>query len=478
MSLVEQAKNGVLWGVSTKILNQGLSWIVTIWVIRLLTPEDFAIIALNELSIGLLLVIGRFGFQNAIIKAKNLSSSQINQSFTFLFLINVFMFLIVQSLASTLSSFFNNDQLEGLIRVSSILFLLLPFTTISYALIYRNMQYKKIAKLDVFINLSQICTNLILAILGYGFWALAIGVVVAQLLRAIGYSYLIKFKPKFNFNRQEIKQLNSDSNYSFFTGLVWELTHRVDIFFINHLVGTLALGFYRISLSLSEKPVALVGQVIQQIGLSSFAKISDDNRLVGQYVVKASSIMAFFTYPVFFGIASIAPNLVPLALGSKWYEVIVPLQILCMVQLVNTLKDISSTALFSVNGGKRNLIHTLIALISVSIAWWVGLTYSFIFGCSLYAITYFIWYIIHIIDTSKFIDLTGFWKCQIIPCISSLVMFFMVGFLGDLLSHYSMVIVLISQSVLGVLVYASICFIFFRKRSSQIVDFFLKKQGK
>tara|TARA_R110001599_G_scaffold237003_1_gene436421 strand:- start:11184 stop:12614 length:1431 start_codon:yes stop_codon:yes gene_type:complete len=474
MSLVEQARKGLLWGVGTKILNQCLSWIVTIWVIRLLTPEDFAIIALNELSIGLLLVIGRFGFQNAIIKAKTLNYEQINQSFTFLFSINTFMFLIVQGLASSLAIIFNNEELEGLIRISSILFLLLPFTTITYALIYRNMLYKKIAQFDVFINFFQICTNLILAVLGYGFWALAIGIIVAQVLRAIGYSYIIKFKPKFDFSRQEIKQLYSDSNYSFFTGLAWELTHRVDIFFINHFIGSLALGFYRIGLTLAEKPVALVGQVVQQIGLSSFSKISNDKKLVGQYVVKASSVMAFFAYPVFFGISSIAPNLIPLVLGDKWHEAIVPLQILCLVQLVNSLKDISSTALFSVNGAKRNFIHTISALVAISIAWWFGLTYSFMIGCSFYAITYFIWYIVHVFDVGRYIDLTGFWKCQFMPLLSSLVMFFFVIGIGEYLNNYSMIIILLSQLATGVLVYLFICFMFFREHSRKIISFLLK----
>jgi len=476
MNLVNQVRTGVVWGISTKILNQILSWIVTIWVIRLLTPEDFAIIALSDLSVGFLLVLGAFGFHGAMVKAKELSQAQINQTFTFLILVNGFLFCIFQLLAYEIATYFENEELESLIRVSSLSFIISPFTTISYALICRKMLHKKVAQLGFFVNLLKITSNLSLALLGYGFWALAIGALLAQLTCAIGYAYFARFKPKLDFKFIEIKKLRSDSNLSFFTGITWELMHRVDIFLINSFVGIVALGIYRIGLSLAEKPVALVGQLIQQIGLSSFSKISADKELVGKYVVKASSLIAFVSFPVFFGIAAISPSLIPLVLGEKWLSVIVPIQILCMAQLVNILKEVSGTALFSVGEAKRKFIQAIVVLVAVSIAWVAGLQISFVVGCALYTAVYIIWFVWHIFDTSRFIDLTGFWKYLIIPLFMSVNMFVVAFIIGQLNAGSSFAFIISLQVLFGFITYASIGLLFFKTHCLTVLNLVRKNK--
>lgn len=475
MSIVNQVRTGVIWGISTKILNQILSWIVTIWVIRLLTPEDFAIIALSDLSIGFLLVVGSFGFHGAMVKAKELSEAQINQTFTFLILINIFLFGIFQIFSYNIAVYFNKEELEALIRVSSLLFIISPFTTISYALICRKMLHKKVAQVGFFVNILKIMSNLSLALLGYGFWALAIGVLFAQLTCAISYTYFSGFRPKLDFKFVEMKKLRSDSNLSFFTGITWELMHRVDIFLINSFVGSTALGIYRIGLSLAEKPVALVGQLIQQIGLSSFSKISADKELVGKYVVKASSLIAFVSFPVFFGIAAISPSLIPLVLGEKWITVIVPMQILCMAQLVNILKEVSGTALFAVGEAKRKLIQAVVVLVAVSVAWLAGLQISFIGGCALYTIIYIIWYVWHVIDTGRFIDLSGFWKYLIIPLFMSISMFLVVFLIGQINTDSSFAFIIALQVLCGFITYAAIGLLFFRAHCLSVLNLLRKK---
>jgi O-antigen/teichoic acid export membrane protein len=475
MNIIQQARTGIILGVSTKLVNQILSWIVTIWVIRLLTPEDFSIIALNDLAIGFLLVIGKLGFQNAILKADDLQPSHLNKVFTILLLLNGVLFVSVLFLAQFISGYFNNEQLESLIYVSSLSFLLSPFLTISIALIYRKGLYSQIAKLDVGINIAQILVNLCLALLGYGFWALAFGLLIAQVIRAVGYTYIADFYGKLDFDFSAVKDLRKDSKYSFFNGLTWEIIHRVDTFFINTFAGSVALGMYRIALSLSEKPMAMVAQVVQQIGLSSFSKISHDQKLVGEYVVKATGFMALVIYPVFLGIAAVAPILVPLVLGEKWSLTIVPLQLLCVVQVINSLKDVSSTAFFAVGNVKRNFIHTLVLLLFSVLAWWIGLQYGFIEGCMVYSFSYFCWFLIHIIDVNRHMSLLGYWKNQMAPFLMSLGMIFAVFSLPVLLIGFSPIIILLTQIVIGVVVYSLIGFIFFRQYCFRVINFLINK---
>jgi teichuronic acid exporter len=465
VTVVNKAIAGMRWGAFARIINQGLSWVATIWVIRLLTPEDFALIALSDLAIGALLIIGQFGIGAALIRTIELTKKQINQSFTTLFIANLFLFLLFQFSAPYIANFFEQPKLLLLIRLSAISFLFVPFMAVNSALVHRNMQYKQLYMFDMGIGLLQIITNLLLAMQGYGFWALAVGSLVAQFARVLSYNWITKYCPQLDFSFSEFKPLLRDSALNFFNATGWEINQRLDTFFINLFIGSNALGLYRVVLSLAEKPVTVMGQLVQQIGLASFSKVSKNITLVGTYVVKSTSVLAIVLFPVFFGIAAIAPNFVPLLLGDKWLEAIVPLQIICAIQLVNALRVIPGSALFATGYGKRKILHMSVAIVASLIGWGVGLQHGLNIGCLLFAITYIIWFIWHIYDASSriLIDQSKYWRCLSIPLFMSVIMFFAVMAIGNIMNESSIVIVLIAQIFVGGLTYVLLSVTVFKK---------------
>jgi O-antigen/teichoic acid export membrane protein len=476
--VANKARAGIKWGAFSKIVNQGLSWLVTIWVIRLLTPEDFALIALSDLAIGVLLIVGQFGIGAALVRAVELTTKQINQSFSALIVANISLFLVFQMIAPYLADFFEQEKLTALIRLSAIAFLAVPFTTISSALLNRKMLYKQLYLVDMGISLLQITTNLTLAFMGYGFWALAVGGVVAQVARAISYSWLTKFTPKLDVSFSEFKPLLKDSGLNFSHSTAWEINQRLDTFFINLFIGIYALGVYRVVLSLAEKPVTMVGQLVQQIGLASFSSVSKNKALVGSYVVKSTSMMAFILFPVFLGIASVAPTLVPLLLGEKWLDAIVPLQIICCVQLVNALRVIPGSALFATGFGKRKLLHVAIASIASLLGWGIGLQYGLNIGCMLFTCCYVVWFIWHIWDASNYILINQkeYWISLLIPLFVSVIMFIVVTAISNLLIGQPQVISFISQVAIGALTYGALSLTLFKKHSLGL--FYLLKNSK
>jgi O-antigen/teichoic acid export membrane protein len=462
-SVANRARSGIKWGAFGKIINQTFSWIATIWVIRLLTPEDFAIIALNDLAIGALLMIGQFGLGGALIRTQDITTKKINQSFSVLFFANIALFILFQFGAPYIADWLNQPKLTTLIQVSSLSFLFVPFITVNTALINRNMQYKQLNLIDIVISLVQVLTNLSLALLGYGFWALAIGVLVAQFLRVIGYGFITKFALRITFSFEGFYPLIRDGSLNFFHTIGWEVNQRIDTLFINFFSGSNALGIYRVVLSLAEKPVAMVGQLIQQIGLSSFSKVSKDKALVSSYIVKSTAVLAIVLFPVFFGIAAIAPNLVPLFLGDKWLAAIIPLQIICIVQMVNALRVIPGSALYASGYAKRKLLHVFVAFVCAILGWGVGLQYSMNIGCLLFAGMILCWFIWHIFDSSRYlsIDLYQYWKSLVIPLSMSIVMFIAVTVVGQVLA-INILLELVIQVVIGGCLYGAMLLLLFK----------------
>lgn len=473
MNLARQAKTGIKWGVLSGIVNQSLSWLITIWIIRLLTPNDFAIIAINDIAVGILLIIGKLGFHGAIIRTQKVTKHHYDQVFTSLVVFNLILFTCLQLSAGIISCYFQIKELELLIRISSFSLLLLPFETVPFAIAYKEMLYKKTAYLSIIINSIQISVNLALALLGFGFWALAIGVLIAQTLRAIGYCIIANYKPTLTINFNLLKDFTNDSNFSFFTAFIWELRARSDTYFINYYTGSTTLGIYRIALTLAEKPVNLVGKIIQQVGLASFSKIGDNPDLVGSYLIKAVSVMSLFSFPIFFGLAAVSPLAVPLLLGEKWINAVLPLQILCIVQLVNALREISGTALFSIGKAKRKFFQGVVCTLIAIFSWAVMLNFGFIAGCIGFTASYIIWYIWHLYDTSIFIKLDGIYKSIAIPLLMSSFMYFTTTHFMKAMVFDSAVLNLILTILVGFFSYLLTGFIFFKKHCFKII-YYLK----
>lgn len=477
MVVGNKARAGLKWGVLGGILNQLLSWIATIWVIRLLTPEDFALIALSDLALGVLLVIGRFGIGAALVRTQKLTTTQVNQSFTALLIVNALLFFFFQFSADFFADIFDELRLAELIRLSSIAFLLLPFTVVNSALINREMQYKQLHIINIGVGVVQIITNLTLALLGYGFWALAVGALVAQFSCVISYSIITKYSPKLDFSFNEFKPLVRDSSLNFFHSTGCEVNQRVDIFFINYFSGNNALGLYRVILSLTEKPVSMIAGLAQQVGLASFSKISEDRSLVGDYVIKSTAIMAILLFPVFFGLAATAPNFVPILLGDKWLNAIIPLQIICIVQLMNAFRVIPGSALFATGFGKQKLLHVLVAFFAAVAGWGLGLPFGLNIGCMLFASTYVVWFIWHVWDASHFILIKQkeYWQSLLIPLSMSIPMFLIVMGVSEMMGKVHVLAVLAMQILAGISVYCALALIFYRKHSLYLFNLLKNK---
>ncbi|MFK5892541.1 MAG: oligosaccharide flippase family protein [Pseudomonadota bacterium] len=478
MSLVKNVIDSLKWGLSFKVITQILSWFVTIYVIRLLTPDDYGMLALVDMSMALFMMLGTLGIGGAIIKNQAIQDNKIQALLAILIIINVLLFLIVVSISSQLSIFFSQEGLRDALLLSSILFLTMPYITIYSSLLARELKFKILESINFITTIIQFTTNLILAIYGFGFWSIIIGQLTGNICTLIFLLFQKKkiLKPSFDF--KDSLPLIIDSKNNFFTAIIWQVNEKIDRFLISKIVGNQILGIYSMSNALVEKPVSLAGSLIQTVGLASFSKLHHDKNKVGEYIVKSTSVMAIMVIPVFFGIASIAPDLVPFVLGKQWTDAVLPIQILSMVQIINMLKINIGSALFAMGYAKRKIYHALVAFLIIALSWSIGLSFGFIEGCYSYLFGYFLWFLWHLIDskTRLSINLQKYFYSLLLPLFISMMMFLIVRFVDDnFFANTNVIIQLFIQILVGFISYLSLLFIFNKKQMMFVKNLLLIK---
>ena len=466
-SLVDKALSGVKWGIGLKVLTQVFSWVVTIYVIRMLSPHDYAMVALVDLAVSSLLVLGTIGIGGAIIRRDDISKRNLESLFFILIALNFLFFLILFFLNGFIENYFNQPGLGMAVMVMSILLLISPISTICNALIIKSLKFKELESIRFFSTILQLLTNFILAFLGYGYWSILIGMIVGNVSKSIlmMINLRIILLPKLSLSN--IYPIIIDAKNNFIQSIVWEINDKIPSIFISKIIGNEALGFYTMSRSLSEKPVNLSGNVIQSVGLSSFSKIKDNERTLSEYITKSTSVIALVMIPVFVGLAAVAEDLVPLALGETWVEAILPFQIISIAQIFNILRINIGSALFAAGYGYKKLIQSIVALFVFIISWVLGLNIGFIEGCLMFLSGFSVWFIWSIYDASKviFIDLSEYSKCILVPVFSSLIMFLGVFYIdNNYLSNMEVYQQLIIEVLFGIILYIVALFVLGRKQ--------------
>ena len=476
-SLVSSVMVSLKWGVSLKIISQVLSWTVTIYVIRLLNPDDYTMMSLVDMSLSTLLVIGTLGTGPAIIKSQKIENVTIKSLLTVLVLINVFFLLSIFLLRHEIAIFFDYPDLDNVLMVASLSFLFNPYITISEALLARDMRFKEMEKIKFTSMILVLIANVVFATLGFGYWSLILGNIIGRLSKIFLYVLLRGELLSFSFQFGSIRSLVADSSYNFIAGVVWEINERVDRFFISKMMESRLLGVYSMSYSLTQKPVNLTGTFIQMIGLASFSKIKHDVQKVGHYIVRSTEVLAILMIPIFFGLASVAPDLVPLLLGDQWSDAVVVIQILAIVQIVNLLKLNIGSALFSMHYAKRKIYHSIVALFILIASWLLGLNFGFIEGCFSYLTGYSLWFIWHVIDSKDRLglNLANYWRSIVIPLAMSLAMFILVRAVDGMFSDEIHVLLqLIIEIVLGAISYLLLALLFYKEKTMFIKGLLLK----
>ncbi|WP_336511698.1 oligosaccharide flippase family protein [Candidatus Accumulibacter phosphatis] len=114
---------------------------------------------------------------------------------------------------------------------------------------------------------------------------------------------------------------------------------QADMFVAGKLLGKEALGFYSVAMHLASLPVQKVSGILNQVAFPAFSKIQNDSATVKLHVLKSVRILSFLSFPVLWGISSIAPEIVQLLLGPKWEPAILPLQILPMIMPLRMISN-------------------------------------------------------------------------------------------------------------------------------------------
>lgn len=330
---MSEVKNTVLSSLFWKFLErggtQGIQFIISIVLARLLSPEDYGIIALITIFIAFATIFVQASFSTALIQKKNTDQVDFSSVFYISLGIAAMLYILLFFTAPAVAGFYEQPLLVSVIRILALSLLLTPITSVQNAYIAKNMMFKKLFFSSLGATVVSGTVGVIMAYKGFGVWALVWQQIVSQLVITIILWFTVKWRPKLLFSIKRAKGLFSYG----WKILIPSLIDRLDVDLRSLVIGKLynanLLGFFNKGQQFPNLIVSNVNESIQSVLLPALSNEQDDRKRVKDIVRRSIVTGAFIIFPLMIGMAATSESLVRVLLTDKWAPCIPFMQILC-----------------------------------------------------------------------------------------------------------------------------------------------------
>lgn len=330
MSLKKQAASGVKWtGTSTAVITV-LRFLQLAVLTRLLSPQDFGLMAMIMVVIGFTQAFVDMGISNAVIQRQDTTREQLSSLYWLNIISGIMVFGLVVASTPLIVSFYREPRLSKLIFWVALTFVIAPVGQQFQALLQKELRFGKLAGVETASAIAGATVAIVSAVLNQGVFSLIWGQLATAAVTAL---YLAKlgwdsWRPSFRFKLEDIKGYISFGLYQMGERSVNYLSANMDYLMIGRFLGPEILGFYRLAYELVVVPLTRINPILTRVAFPILAKRQDDDGALREGYLQMIKFLSIVTFLLLIGLAATAPLIVPVLFGKGWGPSVTLVQIL------------------------------------------------------------------------------------------------------------------------------------------------------
>jgi O-antigen/teichoic acid export membrane protein len=329
MTLKKQAISGFFWTGLQQFGRQGIAFITSIILARILSPYEFGLIAMIGIFIALGDSLIKGGLTNSLIRSENISEDDYSTVFIFNLIGSLLIYLLLYILAPSIATFYKQTELVEIIRWYGIVFIINALSAVQITRLTKKMDFKTqliISLPSIFLSSS---IGIYLAYNDYGVWSLVWSAIVQSLASTIQLWLHTRWIPNFVFSKEKFK-------LHFSYGVRIMLASILDIIFVNIytlIIGRFFLpiqvGYYNRANTLQMFPVTNLSMIVNKVSFPLFASIQNDDIRLKQVFRKMMQLILYVIAPILVLMAVLAEPIFRFLFTEKWLPAVPYFQILC-----------------------------------------------------------------------------------------------------------------------------------------------------
>ena len=319
-TLAARVRAAVIWRSGSQILAQLVQWAATFLVIRILQPADYGLYAMTGVVLAFLNLLNGYGLASGLVRQPVVTPLQVRQLFGLLLLLNLALAVLQFAAAPLVAGYYRQPAVAAMLRIQCLLYLTTPFIVLPGALLAREMDFARQARVNILASVAGAATALGGALAGWGVWTLVWAPLVLFGARAIGMTVAARWlvRPVFRFGGAGalIRYGGMAATAQFF----WFAQVQADVVIAGRHFDAHGVGLYTTALFLTQIFQNKVVPPLNEVAFSAYARLQGEDGAVGRALLRSGAAIMAAALPVYLGMAATADPLVRAALGEHWTQ--------------------------------------------------------------------------------------------------------------------------------------------------------------
>lgn len=329
----ESVVKGFMWRFAERCGAQLVSFVVSIVLARILSPEDYGTIALVTVFTAILQVFVDSGLGTALIQKKDADDLDFSSVFYFNFIVCLVLYAVMFLAAPYIALFYEDSTLTSVIRVLSLTIVISGVKGIQQAYVSRNMLFKRFFFSTIGGTIFSAFLGIGMACAGFGVWALVAQQISNTAIDTLILWITVKWRPKKVFSWQRLKYLLSFGWKLLVSALLDTGYNNLRNLIIGKLYSPTDLAFYNQGDKFPKVIVTNINASIDSVLLPTMSNVQEDRERVKQMTRRAIKTSTYIMAPLMMGLAFCAEPIVRLVLTDKWLFCVPFLRIFCITYM-------------------------------------------------------------------------------------------------------------------------------------------------
>lgn len=325
---------GFIWKFMERIGAQGVSFIVSLILARLLTPEDYGQVALITVFITILNTFATSGIGTALIQKKNADDTDYSTVFYFNILFSLGLYGLLFICAPVIGDFYNDISLIPIIRVLGVTIIVSAINNVQQSFVSKTMQFRRFFYSTLIGTVFSGTVGVVLAYKGFGTWAIVIQQLVNQIVNTAILWVTVKWRPTKTFSMFRLKVLYSFGWKLLCSGLIDTIYNNIYSLVIGKFYNANTLGLYNKGVQFPSLIINNINGPIQSVLLPAMSYEQNNPKRIKEMVRRSIKTSTYLIFPIMIGMAAVARPMVILLLTEKWVACVPFLQISCITLAV------------------------------------------------------------------------------------------------------------------------------------------------
>jgi len=329
-SLKDKTVKGTIWSGIDNVAQFGVSFLVSIVLARLLSPDDYGLIGIITIFTAVCTVLINGGFTTALIRKKDVTDDDYNTAFIVNLGVSILLYVVVYLCSPFIADFFHRQELVALTRVSSLGMIIGALGLVQQTRLTKRIDFKTQTKITIVASVASGIVGVVMALIGFGVWSLVAQSLSSQGLRTLLLWVVNKWVPKLRFSSDSFHDMFGFGWKMMVSGLfdtVWKELYQV---VVGKYYSPATLGQYTRAKQFSTLFSNNLTSVIQRVTYPVLSNIQDDKERMIVAYRKIIKTTMFVTAISMFFLGAISEPLLYCLIGPKWHEAAIYLPLICI----------------------------------------------------------------------------------------------------------------------------------------------------